>query len=101
MPAALKSPLHTSLLGLVAALLSIVFATSAAAKNFPVVGGQGEHSIVVGCTRGEYMIGFTGRVGSWIDRIGPVCASLLPSMAVGTKRVPATYGGNGATRQED
>jgi hypothetical protein len=76
-------------------LLSLVMATSAAAKNFPVQGGHGEHSIVVGCTRGEYMIGFTGRIGSWIDRIGPVCAPLLPSMAVGEKRVPATYGGNG------
>jgi hypothetical protein len=76
-------------------LISLVFATPAAAKNFPVVGGQGEHSIVVGCTRGEYIIGFTVRIGSWIDRIGPVCAPLLPSMAVGEKRVPATYGGNG------
>jgi hypothetical protein len=79
----------------VVAVFSLVMAAPAAAKNFPVVGGQGPHSIVVGCTAGEYMIGFKGRIGSWIDRIGPVCAPLLPSMELGEKHYPATYGGNG------
>jgi hypothetical protein len=82
------------------ALASFAIVAPAAAKNHPVVGGKGQHSIVVGCTAGEYMIGFKGRTGLWIDRIGPVCAPLLPSMELGEKRYPATYGGKGGSPDE-
>jgi hypothetical protein len=85
------------LLSVAGTIAAIVVAAPAAAKNFPVVGGQGPHSIVVGCTVGEYIVGFKGRIGSWIDRIGPLCAPLLPSMELGEKRYPASYGGNGGS----
>jgi hypothetical protein len=35
------------------------------------------------CPKGEYMVGFTGRRGAWIDRIGIRCAPLLPSGVLG------------------
>lgn len=56
----------------------------ASAKTIlPAVGGPGDIQNAVVCPRGEYIVGFRGRIGDWIDRLGPICAPLLASGMMG------------------
>src|SRR4051812_36553145 len=44
---------------------------------------SGDISSVEMCSKGEYLVDFTGRAGAWIDRIGLRCAAVLPSGGMG------------------
>ena len=47
------------------------------------------------CKKGEYVVGFTGRTGAWVDRIGVRCAPILPSGVMGKPHGTAAAGGGG------
>jgi hypothetical protein len=67
------------LLGVMAAVLP-----ASAKKIWPAQGGSGDISNAIECEKkDEYMVGIFGRAGAWIDRIGPICAPVLPSGAMG------------------
>lgn len=60
-----------------AIVLALAAAIPAAARtSFPAKGGTGDHAMSIECGDGEYLVGFAGRVGSWIDRIQPLCAGI-------------------------
>ncbi len=65
---------------------------------FPAAGGAGDRSASLECPKGQYLVGFSGRVGAWIDKIQPICAEVLASGAWGhkTSDMPAK-GGRGGT----
>ncbi|MCP4620297.1 MAG: hypothetical protein GY844_28160 [Bradyrhizobium sp.] len=47
------------------------------------------------CPKGQYVVGFTGRTGAWIDRIGLLCAVPLPSEAMGKAQGTPGHGMGG------
>jgi hypothetical protein len=67
---------------------------------FKAKGGSGT-AAQIECGDGEYLVGFAGRLGSWIDQVQPLCAKVLPS----GRRGPINYefeaaGGNGGSPAE-
>jgi hypothetical protein len=58
-----------------AAVLTIAWLGSAVAGTQPIKGGSGGGYFVQMCdtTKGEYVVGFEARAGSWIDRIQILC----------------------------
>ncbi len=84
------------------AMLLIGIPVSGHAKTvFPPFGGQGNTETPAICGQGQYVVGFEGRVGSWIDQLKPICATVL----AGGKRGNNNYdrdalGGNGGSPSE-
>ncbi len=73
-----------------------VSAGPALAKTvFDPHGGPGDIRNAYVCPPGKYLVGFEGRVGAWIDRIAPVCASLLHSGEMGKRKAVGAFGGGG------
>jgi uncharacterized protein DUF4189 len=67
---------------------------------FPAQGGAGDLQNAEECDKGEYVVGFKGRVGAWIDRLSPLCAPLLglkrtPQM--GSAKAKGAFGGSGGS----
>jgi hypothetical protein len=59
-------------------------------------GGSGDIANRQMCPGTEYVVGFEGRSGQWIDRISLICAPLLPGGGVGQAHtIDAAFGGNG------
>lgn len=61
-----------------AALLMAAVVPAHARTEFPAVGGKGDKARPVECASDEYLVGFAGRLGLWIDRLQPLCAKVLP-----------------------
>jgi hypothetical protein len=71
-----------SRLGLVAALLLTISATSAQAEtDFPVIGGPGNGPFEDRCPPGQYLQGFMGFAGAWVNQIQIVCVKLARAAA--------------------
>jgi hypothetical protein len=66
-------------------------------KQFPADGGPGEGYHRMPCDPGTYLVGFRGRTGAWIDRIGVGCAPIRPELEwrVSDRFEPYTFGGFG------
>jgi hypothetical protein len=85
--------------GLVAFLASNN-ATSAKTE-FPAIGGAGDIANGSWCPQGEYLAGFKGRVGDFIDSIQPICAKVLPGGAWGALSYEQIrFGGGGGSPAE-
>jgi len=66
-----------SRLGILAAISLAISAASAQAEtDFPIVGGPGNGSFQDRCPAGEYLVGISGRAGSWVNQIQVVCAAV-------------------------
>jgi hypothetical protein len=61
--------------GVVALAATAISAPLHADTSFPAVGGSGYTSADDHCPRGEWLVGFRGRSGYWVDQIRIVCAS--------------------------
>jgi hypothetical protein len=74
------------------------FASAAGATTFPAVGGVGDRAEVYTCPAGYVLVGFNGRTGAWIDRIGLICSMILsPDYKTGYPMSPPPKGGNGGS----
>jgi hypothetical protein len=89
---------------LVVCILELGFraAPASAATTFPAIGSGGDAHFNDNCPAGQYVVGFKGRVGGWIDQIQLVCAPLLSD---GSRGQTFTYvepprGGLGGAAQE-
>lgn len=84
-----------------AAALLFAAIVPAEATTFPAEGGTGNKARPVECGDNEYLVGFSGGIGLWIDRIQPLCATVLPD----GRRGPINYdivvsGGTGGSPAE-
>lgn len=62
----------------------------------PIVGGDGGRSFAMRCAAGSFVTGLGGRAGAVIDRIGPMCQTLLAGpQGHGDATQPAATGGGG------
>lgn len=79
-------------LGLVGAV-----APAGADTAFKATGGSGDRSDPVICDPGTYVVGFRGRTGAWIDRVGPACVAIAGGQfwTPGERGYPGTFGGFG------
>jgi hypothetical protein len=87
---------------LLAVTLALGSAIPAASKTvFPSQGSGGDRTDTDMCPQGQYLAGFAGRVGSWIDQIQIICAAQKPD---GSFAAPNHYGpvrgGNSGSPQE-
>jgi hypothetical protein len=88
--------LRAFLSALFAVLASAAFAAANSDYDTAPEGAAGEIRNAMICyKRGEYVVGFEGRTGSWIDRIAIICAPLLPSGAMGKPYTISGAGGGG------
>lgn len=84
---------------------AIVFLTVAGAPatqartTFPAHGGSGDISNASVCPTGNFIVGFRGRAGLWIDQIRIRCAPLLDGGGVGKSTALAGAGGPGGGEQ--
>jgi hypothetical protein len=85
-------PLRCALLAL-AALLAAPAPRPAAAASTETIGGPGGAPFRVACGGGRYLVGLTGRSGSWIDQVAPVCVRLVGSRWTDVPRVGPAVGG--------
>jgi hypothetical protein len=94
--------LATSALALSIAGGGAALATPAAARTvYPIyAGGSGDIHNAMVCEPGEYIIGFNGRVGAWIDRVKLVCAVLQSSGSMGPRKTRGGMGGGGGAEGE-
>jgi hypothetical protein len=72
-----------------------------ARTSFPAQGGPGTQPATIECGDNEYLVGFSGRVGSWVDQLQPLCATISHD----GRRGPINYdirsaGGNGGSPAE-
>ena len=68
---------------------------------WPAIGGSGDADVVDECPQGQYLVGFKGRSGAWIDQIQIVCSSLAASgHRVGTLFYGPNRGGTGGAPSE-
>jgi hypothetical protein len=68
---------------------------------WPARGGTGDAYRVVECPKGQYLVGFQGRVGAWVDKLGILCASYLDEGRRGRINYKLTmYGGEGGAPTE-
>ncbi len=76
-----------------------VIASDTPAKGNLLSGGQ---LFRIPCPAGSYLVGFSGRVGAWIDQLTPYCAPLLSDRTLGPSQpTPASAGtGMGGTAVE-
>jgi hypothetical protein len=80
---------------------SVLSASSAPRTVYPIyAGGSGDISNMSVCNPGEYIIGFSGRVGGWIDRLQIVCAALQSSGLMGPRVTRGSMGGSGGAQGE-
>jgi hypothetical protein len=108
MPRFLKSrlpesrSLATGALALSIAAGGAVLATPSAARTvYPIyAGGSGDINNTGVCKPGEYIIGFSGRVGGWIDRLKIVCAVVQSSGTMGPRVTRGGMGGDGGAEGE-
>jgi hypothetical protein len=95
---------HTAVLCLcLSGLVGLIAAPAVARTVFPAQGGAGEIHNAVECDKGEYIVGFKGRVGAWIDRLTPLCAPLLDkkhNLDMGSAKSKGTFGGSGGSPAE-
>jgi hypothetical protein len=56
------------------ALVLVSPAPATAHNEYPAVGGAGDASAKVQCPAGQYLGGFSGRTGVWINQIQAMCA---------------------------
>jgi len=83
-------------------VLAVVAATSAyARKEFTVHGGVGDINNASVCPVGNFIVGFRGRAGLWIDQIRIRCAPLLNGGGVGNSTALAGAGGPGGAEQAE
>jgi hypothetical protein len=83
-------------LGLTMLCPSITIAT-----DLPLYGGLGGQQFRAECPKGSYLVGVAGRVGSWVDRIAPVCAPWLRgSQALGTPTIGQSFGMSGGGQEQ-
>lgn len=82
--------------------LLIAAGTSAQARQtFPAVGGAGKHADPAQCEPDEYLVGFEGHVGLWIDRIRPLCAKISSDGRRGEINAEqSAFGGSGGSPAE-
>jgi len=83
----------TAVLALAISALGLNF--SAQATVFPAtVGGSGDRTEEVRCPNGTVLVGFSGRVGDWIDQISLICAEFhVPAFTLGRTIVLPPKGG--------
>ncbi len=67
----------------------------AQATVIPAQGATGDVHGEIRCPRGYVVVGFVGRTGSWIDKLAPMCAQVMPGYVTGGVVVPDGKGGNG------
>jgi hypothetical protein len=95
------TPMHTVMLCLcLSGLVALIAAPAVARQVFPAQGGPGDIQNAEECGKGEYVVGFKGRVGAWIDRLSPLCAPLLGlsrSPQMGSAKAKGGFGGNGGS----
>jgi hypothetical protein len=79
-----------------AILLTLAVSPASAETVFPAFGGVGDHRLALNCAKGEYIVGFKGRAGGWIDRITLICAAIVRPAVMGPHRVVRSeFGGMG------
>lgn len=99
----LKLPLtdRMALLCVTLLLCAIGISTPASArKEFTVHGGVGDISNASVCPVGNFIVGFRGRTGLWIDQIRIRCAPLLNGGGVGDSKAMPGVGGPGGGKAE-
>ncbi|GEM_PF-2368571 len=82
--------------------VALVIATCvpAGATTYPAAGGNGT-ATELNCGDDEYLVGFKGRTGNWIDEIRPLCATISPDGQRGTVTDDNGFaGGTGGSRSE-
>jgi hypothetical protein len=85
-----------------AILFALSFAlagSSVSAKTvFPPQGGPGDIRNAMVCDKGEYIVGFKGRLGLWFDRIGLICAPIFHPARMGPHHESKSeFGGSGGS----
>jgi len=78
----------------VAASLSLL-PGEANATEFKLEGYNGDKTRASQCDAGSYVVGFSGRKGSWIDQIGVLCAPALTDGTTGKTKSMVRLGGSG------
>lgn len=98
----MNSPRRSLVVVAAIAVLAVVAATSAhARKEFTVHGGVGDITNASVCPVGNFIVGFRGRAGLWIDQIRIRCAPLLNGGGVGNSTALAGVGGSGGAEQAE
>ncbi len=84
---------NSSVLGIA---LTLLFAAPAFAHHeYPAVGGVGDASVKIQCPAGQYLGGFSGRTGVWINQIRAMCAEPGKDPVVFGPALGGTGGGAG------
>jgi hypothetical protein len=84
---------NSSVLGIA---LTFLFAAPAFAHHeYPAVGGVGDASMKIQCPAGQYLGGFSGRTGVWINQIRAMCAEPGKDPVVFGPALGGTGGGAG------
>jgi hypothetical protein len=74
----------------------IALAVPAWPKQFPAEGARGDLTTELKCPKGEYLVGITGRSGSWIDQLQIICAPYQSDGKMGNAHpVEPSVGGKG------
>ena len=89
--------MRAKVLCLFALLPSVFFAsTDFAAAGFAPYGGDGGTAFSTSCPANQYVAGFFGRVGDWLDDIGLTCAPAIGNTGFGAPvQTPQFFGGLG------
>jgi hypothetical protein len=84
---------NSSVLGIA---LTFLFAAPAFAHHeYPAVGGVGDASVKIQCPAGQYLGGFSGRTGVWINQIRAMCAEPGKDPVVFGPALGGSGGGSG------
>jgi hypothetical protein len=83
-----------------AALLIAVSVPANARTAYRAEGAQGDKARVVECGDEEYLVGFAGRTGSWMDQLQPICAKVLPDGSRDSLVFKKASGGKGGSPVE-
>jgi hypothetical protein len=79
----------------------ITYATTARATTFPADGGKGDRAEIYTCPANYVLVGFSGRTGAWIDKLGLICSEVFsPDYKTGHPTSLPQKGGNGGSPSE-
>ena len=72
----------------------------ASTTSFTVYGDRGEHGARDECPAGQYLVGFIGKTGAWVDQITVICAKPGSDLTFSGRRSIASRGGGGGAYAE-